>query len=176
MGGTRQPCLHKLVSLAMGSARPCSALRLLRPRAGATQTAAAAWAAARAPAYTASLPCKPRPPQDHRVVDWVEHGLGLPQYAAAFKRNAVTALDFPLLAGDGGATLAADLGVASKLHQHQVGDHHHMGRGVRCRSRAGPAAVTLAADAASGPAQPPPPPAAATGLQLMASAGSTRML
>ncbi|PRW56551.1 type III [Chlorella sorokiniana] len=58
--------------------------------------------------------------QDHRVVDWVEHGLGLPQYAAAFKRNAVTALDFPLLLSDGGATLAADLGVTSRLHQQQI--------------------------------------------------------
>ena len=53
-------------------------------------------------------------------MDWVEHGLGLPQYAPAFKRNAVTALDFPLLLGDGGATLASDLGVSSRLHQQQV--------------------------------------------------------
>lgn len=53
-------------------------------------------------------------------MDWVEHGLGLPQYAPAFKRNAVTALDFPLLLSDGGATLASDLGVSSRLHQQQV--------------------------------------------------------
>lgn len=59
--------------------------------------------------------------QEHRVVDWVVHGLGLPQYALAFRRNAVTALDFPLLVDDGGATLRSDLGVTSRLHQHQVG-------------------------------------------------------
>ena len=59
--------------------------------------------------------------QDHQVVDWITHGLGLPQHAAAFKANAITALDFPLLVSDGGATLQQDLGVASKLHQQQVG-------------------------------------------------------
>ena len=59
--------------------------------------------------------------QDHRVVEWVAHGLNLPQYAAAFKRNAITALDFPLLVADGGATLQQELGVASKLHREQVG-------------------------------------------------------
>lgn len=58
--------------------------------------------------------------QDHRVVEWVAHGLNLPQYAAAFKRNAITALDFPLLVADG-ATLQQELGVASKLHREQVG-------------------------------------------------------
>jgi hypothetical protein len=51
----------------------------------------------------------------------VAHGLNLPQYAAAFKRNAITALDFPLLVADGGATLQQELGVASKLHREQVG-------------------------------------------------------
>lgn len=49
-------------------------------------------------------------------------GLNLPQYTPAFRRNSITALDFPLLVSDGGATLAADLGVASKLHQQQVGN------------------------------------------------------
>lgn len=58
--------------------------------------------------------------QSHQVADWVEHGLGLPQYAAAFKRSAITALDFPLLVNDGGLTLAQDLGVTSRLHQEQV--------------------------------------------------------
>ena len=58
--------------------------------------------------------------QDHRVEEWVTHGLNLPQYASAFKANAITALDFPFLAADGGAALEADLGVASKLHQQQV--------------------------------------------------------
>ncbi|KAL4443446.1 hypothetical protein ABPG75_011183 [Micractinium tetrahymenae] len=58
--------------------------------------------------------------QDHGVVDWVAHGLGLPQYARAFKQNAITALDFPFLLADGGAALAADLGVTSKLHQQQI--------------------------------------------------------
>lgn len=59
--------------------------------------------------------------QDHGVVEWVAHGLNLPQYAHAFKQNAITALDFPFLLSDGGAALAADLGVSSKLHQQQVG-------------------------------------------------------
>ncbi|PSC72400.1 catechol O-methyltransferase-like [Micractinium conductrix] len=58
--------------------------------------------------------------QDHRVEEWVTHGLNLPQYASAFKANAITALDFPFLAADGGAALEADLGVASKLHQQQI--------------------------------------------------------
>ena len=34
------------------------------------------------------------------VERWVEHGLQLPQYAAAFRRNAITALDFPSLVTD----------------------------------------------------------------------------
>ena len=58
--------------------------------------------------------------QDHAVEDWVTHGLNLPQYAGAFRRNAITALDFPLLVADGGAALRSDLGVTSKLHQAQV--------------------------------------------------------
>ena len=53
-------------------------------------------------------------------MEWVAHGLNLPQHAAAFKRNAITALDFPLLVADGGATLQQELGVASKLHREQV--------------------------------------------------------
>lgn len=55
------------------------------------------------------------------MTEWVSHGLNLPQYAPAFRANSVTALDFPLLLSDGGATLAADLGVTSRLHQQQVG-------------------------------------------------------
>lgn len=29
--------------------------------------------------------------------EWVQHGLGLPQYAEAFRENMITAADFPLL-------------------------------------------------------------------------------
>jgi hypothetical protein len=58
--------------------------------------------------------------QDHRVEEWVTHGLNLPQYAAAFRQAAITALDFPLLVSDGGATLGQELGVSSRLHQQQV--------------------------------------------------------
>lgn len=75
-------------------------------------------------AASALLPSgnQPRParPQDHRVEDWVSHGLNLPQYAAAFRQAAITALDFPFLVSDGGASLQAELGVVSKLHQLQV--------------------------------------------------------
>jgi hypothetical protein len=28
--------------------------------------------------------------QGHQVADWVEHGLNLPQYEAAFRRSAIT--------------------------------------------------------------------------------------
>ncbi|KAI3428021.1 hypothetical protein D9Q98_006407 [Chlorella vulgaris] len=58
--------------------------------------------------------------QDHRVEEWVTHGLNLPQYAAAFRQAAITALDFPLLVSDGGATLGQELGVSSRLHQQQI--------------------------------------------------------
>ena len=86
--------------------------------------------------------------QDHAVEDWVTHGLNLPQYAGAFRRNAITALDFPLLVADGGAALRSDLGVTSKLHQAQVcmcgwwgvcvggGDTWWLGWGELCRAKA----------------------------------------
>jgi hypothetical protein len=86
--------------------------------------------------------------QDHRVVEWVAHGLNLPQYAAAFKRNAITALDFPLLVADGGAMLQQELGIASKLHREQVG--WGVGDGGAGQSRQTPAsAAKVAASAAA---------------------------
>uniref|UniRef100_A0A061SCX3 Calmodulin n=2 Tax=Tetraselmis sp. GSL018 TaxID=582737 RepID=A0A061SCX3_9CHLO len=57
----------------------------------------------------------------HRVADWVSHGLLLPQYAEAFRRNGITALDFPLLVGASGARiLEEDLEVASGLHVEKI--------------------------------------------------------
>lgn len=52
-----------------------------------------------------------------RVADWVQHAVGLAQYAEAFRANAISPLDFPLLIQNGGALLAAELGVASALHR-----------------------------------------------------------
>lgn len=46
-----------------------------------------------------------------RVADWVQHGLGLPQYAEQFRHHAVTPLDFPILLADGGKVLAGELQV-----------------------------------------------------------------
>lgn len=40
------------------------------------------------------------------------HGLGLPQYAEAFKVHSVTPLDFPLLIHEGGRILQKELGVS----------------------------------------------------------------
>lgn len=80
--------------------------------------------------------------QDHRVEEWVSHGLNLPQHAAAFRAAAITALDFPFLVADGGAGLAAELGVTSKLHQQQVGrcsTAPSFAFLLRCRPRCGQA-------------------------------------
>lgn len=38
--------------------------------------------------------------RSHRVAEWVSYGVGLPQYADAFRQNAVTVMDFPLLVND----------------------------------------------------------------------------
>lgn len=50
---------------------------------------------------------------------WLEFGLGLPQYREAFTRNAVTVLDFPLILKEPDL-LQQDLGVSSLLHRRQI--------------------------------------------------------
>jgi len=55
-----------------------------------------------------------------RVVDWVIHGLQLPQYAQAFRENAVNGLDFPALIEDHSQTLLYDLQVQSRLHRQKI--------------------------------------------------------
>jgi len=55
-----------------------------------------------------------------RVARWVQFGLSLPQYAEAFSQNAITALDFPFLLADHGATLKEDLGIKSVLHRGKI--------------------------------------------------------
>eukprot|EP00854_Cymbomonas_tetramitiformis_P013067 gene13067-15435_t len=52
------------------------------------------------------------------VVRWVTHGLQLPQYAEAFRANAITALDFPMLLTT--SAMDEELGVKSKLHRKQL--------------------------------------------------------
>eukprot|EP00210_Caulerpa_lentillifera_P005334 g5097.t1 len=54
------------------------------------------------------------------VKEWVHHGLGLPQYAQAFKQNMITADDFPLLVNDDGVILENELKILSKLHRNQI--------------------------------------------------------
>lgn len=49
------------------------------------------------------------------VKEWVQHGLGLPQYAEAFKKNAITAADFPLLIENEGHVLEEELHVCRAL-------------------------------------------------------------
>ncbi|GMH41423.1 hypothetical protein BSKO_09333 [Bryopsis sp. KO-2023] len=53
------------------------------------------------------------------VGEWVRHGLGLPQFEEAFKKNAITVLDFPLLMEDE-EILKNDLQVTSRLHRAQI--------------------------------------------------------
>lgn len=55
-----------------------------------------------------------------RVVDWIVHGLELPQYAQAFRENAVNGLDFPALVEDYSQTLLYDLQVQSRLHRKKI--------------------------------------------------------
>lgn len=57
--------------------------------------------------------------QAHRVVDWVTHGLQLPQYADAFRNHSITAVDLPHLVRDGGATLQ-EMGIGLALHRAKV--------------------------------------------------------
>lgn len=55
--------------------------------------------------------------KSYLVAEWVAHGAELPQYSAAFRRNAVTVEDLPLLINDGGRLLESEFGVASPLHR-----------------------------------------------------------
>ncbi|KXZ44899.1 hypothetical protein GPECTOR_61g852 [Gonium pectorale] len=55
-----------------------------------------------------------------RVCDWVRHGLGLPQYAEAFRNHSITALDFPMLIESDGRVLAEELGVISSFHRQRL--------------------------------------------------------
>jgi hypothetical protein len=57
--------------------------------------------------------------QGTTVENWVQYGLGLPQYRDAFFNNAVTVLDFPLLL-EQEALLEQELGVRSRLHRSQI--------------------------------------------------------
>ncbi|XP_002974863.2 uncharacterized protein LOC9637430 [Selaginella moellendorffii] len=54
------------------------------------------------------------------VVNWVSHGLQLPQYADAFQRNAINGLDFLSLIENDGRALAEELGVSSSLHRRKI--------------------------------------------------------
>lgn len=56
----------------------------------------------------------------NHVVDWVTHGLELPQYAEAFRQNAINGMDFPALIEDDGVALLEDLGIKSTLHRTKI--------------------------------------------------------
>ncbi|KAG2492414.1 hypothetical protein HYH03_009357 [Edaphochlamys debaryana] len=55
-----------------------------------------------------------------RVHDWLRHGLGLPQYAEAFRSHSITPLDFPVLVQGNGRVLEAELGITSYLHRQKL--------------------------------------------------------
>lgn len=56
---------------------------------------------------------------NEKVVDWVVHGLNLPQYEEHVRNSAITALDFPLLVSND-SILGEELGVKSAIHKSQV--------------------------------------------------------
>lgn len=56
---------------------------------------------------------------NEKVVDWVVHGLNLPQYAEHVRNSAITALDFPLLVSND-SILQDELGLKSAIHKSQV--------------------------------------------------------
>ncbi|XP_024374731.1 uncharacterized protein [Physcomitrium patens] len=56
----------------------------------------------------------------NHVVDWVTHGLELPQYAEAFRQNAINGMDFPALIENDSEALIEDLGIKSSLHRKKV--------------------------------------------------------
>lgn len=57
--------------------------------------------------------------QGTTVENWVQYGLGLPQYQETFLRNAVTVLDFPLFL-EHHELLEQELKITSVLHQRQI--------------------------------------------------------
>lgn len=72
----------------------------------------------------ACLPVPPRcsrqrSPQGTSVENWVQYGLGLPQYRDSFIQNAVTVLDFPLFL-EQQQLLEQELKITSVLHQRQI--------------------------------------------------------
>jgi hypothetical protein len=56
----------------------------------------------------------------NHVVDWVMHGLQLPQYAEAFRQNAIMGLDFPALIENESRALGEELGVNSLFHRTKI--------------------------------------------------------
>jgi len=56
----------------------------------------------------------------NHVVDWVTHGLQLPQYAEAFRQNAINGMDFPALIENDSEALLEDLGIKSTLHRTKI--------------------------------------------------------
>lgn len=54
------------------------------------------------------------------VVDWVKHGLQLPQYALSFEHNAIAWDDFILIIRDSDQILEDDLKIFSKLHKRKI--------------------------------------------------------
>ncbi|WIA19292.1 hypothetical protein OEZ85_003927 [Tetradesmus obliquus] len=55
-----------------------------------------------------------------KVWEWITHSLGLPMYAEAFRDNAITVHDFPMLVSNGGQLLQAELLVVSLLHRQKI--------------------------------------------------------
>lgn len=107
-----------------------------------------------------------------RVCDWVRHGLGLPQYAEAFRQHAVSALDFPTLLHDNARVLEEEFGVTSPFQKSKVvrairlqilglGKPPSEPQGLDCNATLGPPSGRLAAWELRGaawtdPLQPPP--------------------
>ncbi|EFJ40185.1 hypothetical protein VOLCADRAFT_120035, partial [Volvox carteri f. nagariensis] len=55
-----------------------------------------------------------------RAWEWIRHGVGLPQYADAFRAHSITPLDFPMLVQENGKILEEELGVHSPFHRGKV--------------------------------------------------------
>lgn len=56
----------------------------------------------------------------NHVVDWVTHGLQLPQYAEAFRQNAINGMDFPTLIENDSRALVEELGIQGTLHLKKI--------------------------------------------------------
>ena len=54
------------------------------------------------------------------VADWVAHGVALPQYARAFRENAINGFDLPSVMEDQSAYFD-DLGISNRLHRKRFG-------------------------------------------------------